>query len=146
MEGKVVKPLARKTKKCKKRGIVRTRTMPIASPRGDGLRRAFASSPDCDMMGGSLVCSELNVRIALSSRAIKAHKRHVCSTLLCACKVSHIGLHPPLPPRDPLRFDLPYRLQGALRGVAYTQPRNSLKSQKPSSPFLRDMSVSGSLR
>jgi hypothetical protein len=54
MDGRVVKPLARKTKKCRKSGMVRTRTMLTAKPRGDGLRRAFATSANRDMIRGDL--------------------------------------------------------------------------------------------
>ena|ERR1700722_2893649 len=50
IDGNVVKPLTRKTKKCRKSGIVRTRTMATARPKGEGLRRACASSADLDMI------------------------------------------------------------------------------------------------
>lgn len=44
MEGSVVRPLARKTNVCRKRGIVRARTMETARPSGDGFSRARTQS------------------------------------------------------------------------------------------------------
>jgi hypothetical protein len=58
MEGKAVSPLARKTKKCKKRGIVSTRTMPIASPREDGFIRASITLTNPVMLIGSFFIEE----------------------------------------------------------------------------------------
>lgn len=50
IDGKAVNPLARKTKKCRKSGIVRTKTMPIARPRGDGLMSVTTISAKLDMI------------------------------------------------------------------------------------------------
>ena len=49
MEGRVVRPLARKTKECRKSGMLRTRRTATMSATGDGLIKACAQSVTVDI-------------------------------------------------------------------------------------------------
>ena len=49
IEGKVIRPLDRKTTEWRKRGIDKMRMTAIASPRGEGLKRASTKSLKVDM-------------------------------------------------------------------------------------------------
>lgn len=54
IDGKAVKLLELKIKKCKKSGIVRTRTTAMPSPSGDGLRRACTKFAIVAMLGAGI--------------------------------------------------------------------------------------------
>jgi len=50
IEGRVVRPLARKTNECRKRGRVSTRRVARMSAKGDGLKKASPQSDNSDIM------------------------------------------------------------------------------------------------
>jgi hypothetical protein len=50
IEGRVVRPLARKTNECRKRGMLSTSRIAIKSATGDGLKKASPQSDNTDMM------------------------------------------------------------------------------------------------
>jgi hypothetical protein len=54
IEGNVVNPLTRKTTEWRKRGIVMAKRIAIASPNGDGFRRACAQSWMIDMTASDI--------------------------------------------------------------------------------------------
>ena len=118
MDGKVIKSLARKTKKCRKSGMVRTRTMLIANPRADGLRRAFATSANRDMIRGDLAESKVTTAVLC---------RVMCAPLSPQDRLG--GSQSSLPASGiQLRFDLPLPASGCST-VAYAQPRNCLEQK-----------------
>jgi hypothetical protein len=50
IEGRVVRPLARKTNECRKRGMLSTSRVAIRSATGDGLNKASPQSDNTDIM------------------------------------------------------------------------------------------------
>lgn len=125
IDGRVVKLLARKTKKCRKSGIVRTKTILIASPRGDGLRSELAISVPRDMMRGSLCMRKLQSYNRIIMHIIL--DVHVCMLGAWRAWVTRSGIHfaSTLPCSGNYHTYVQYSTVH-LGGVAYAQPRNCI--------------------